>query len=286
MANYLTPENIAVLLEATRDDYRLVRMRSADSLASLHPQMVNEEDQKALTKASAEFEAAMQARPDDYMSYYNLANFYMDRGNPQKAIELFETALTLRPDSIVTLVNTSMAYARTGKNDKAKTLLARALVIDPENAEANFNMGLLKVEQNDPAGAERHLRTALKTDPNFPEAAYNLGVLIAEEHLDEAISWCRKAYEMRPHEPKYAFTFAYYLRQKKDMDEAVEVLKKLIRQQPRYMDAYMLLGEIYEFMGTPDRAADLYLKALSMEGLTERNHYYFKSRLKEMGKDD
>ena len=37
MLNYLTPENVAVLLTATRDDSRLVRMRAADTLAPLPP---------------------------------------------------------------------------------------------------------------------------------------------------------------------------------------------------------------------------------------------------------
>jgi len=251
MSNYLTPENIAVLLTATRDDSRLVRMRAADTLAALPPEMVNEKDRQALDNATTELEASYRARPDDAMSYYNLASLYMDRGNLQKAVELFETAIKMRPDNILPLVNVSIAYARLGDTLKAEAKLKLALAIDPGSAEANFNMGLLKAEQNDYAGAEKHLRTALKTDPNFPEAAYNLAILLSKDNLNEAIRLCRTAHELRPRDPKYAYTLAFYLRQKGKLDEAIEILQKLIQQQPEFRDANLLLRALYEQQKTP-----------------------------------
>jgi tetratricopeptide (TPR) repeat protein len=246
MVNYLPPENVAVLLTATRDDSRLVRMRAADTLAPLPPEMVDKKDQQALENAIAELEASFRARPDDAMSYYNLANLYMDRGNLQKAVELFETAIKIRPDSILSLVNVSLAYAKLGDPVKAEAQLKRALAVDPGSPEANFNMGLLKAEQNDYAGAERHLRTALKTDPSFPEAAYNLGILLSAKNPDEAVSLCRKAHELRPRDAKYAYTLAFYLQQKGELDEAIAILLKLVQQQPEFTDAAMLLRALYE----------------------------------------
>ena len=251
MLNYLTPENVAVLLTATRDDSRLVRMRAADTLAPLPPEMVDKKDQQALEDAIVELEASFRARPDDAMSYYNLANLYMDRGNLPKAVELFETAIKIRPDSILSLVNVSLAYAKLGDPMKAEAQLKRALSIDPESPEANFNMGLLKAEQNDYAGAERHLRTALKTDPTFPEAAYNLGILLSKNNPDEAVRLCRKAHELRPRDAKYAYTLAFYLQQKGELDEAIEILQKLVQQQPEFTDAAMLLRALYEQRKSP-----------------------------------
>jgi tetratricopeptide (TPR) repeat protein len=114
-------------------------------------------------------------------------------------------------------------------------------------------MGLLKAEQDDPEAAERHLRTALKTDPNFPEAAYNLGVLIANKYPEEGISWCRKAYNARPQETKYAYTLAFYLQQKGQLDEAADILEKLIEQQSNFTDAALLLRAVYEKQKTLDQ---------------------------------
>jgi tetratricopeptide (TPR) repeat protein len=226
-------------------------MRAADTLAALPPEMVNEKDRQALDNSTTELEASFRARPDDAMSYYNLASLYMDRGNLQKAVDLFETAIKMRPDNILPLVNVSIAYARLGNTVKAEAKLKRALAVDPGSAEANFNMGLLKAEQDDYAGAEKHLRTALKTDSDFPEAAYNLAILFSKENLDEAVRFCRKAYNLRPRDAKYAYTLAFYLGEKGELDEAIEILQKLIQQQPEFRDANLLLRALYEQQKTP-----------------------------------
>jgi tetratricopeptide (TPR) repeat protein len=112
-------------------------------------------------------------------------------------------------------------------------------------------MGLLKAEQNDFTGAKKHLSNALKTDPNFPEAAYNLAILISKENLDESVTLCRKAYELRPRDPRYAYTLAFYLRQQGQIDDAIEILQTLVKQQPNYKDASMLLRALYEEQKKP-----------------------------------
>jgi predicted Zn-dependent protease len=56
--------------------------------------------------------------------------------------------------------------------------------------------------------------------------------------------WCRKASELRPQEPKYVYTLAFYLNQKGDKAEAVGILNALVEAYPQYKDAEMLLKEI------------------------------------------
>jgi len=58
------------------------------------------------------------------------------------------------------------------------------------------------------------------------------------------VSWCRQAAELRPQEPRYAYTLAFYLNQKGDRDEAISTLKVIIEKYPGYKDAEMLLQEI------------------------------------------
>ena len=74
-------------------------------------------------------------------------------------------------------------------------------------------------------------------------AAFNLGVLLGEKHLDEAIAWCQKAHDLRPADAKYAHTLAFFQRKKGNTAAAAELLRKAIRCEPSYLDAYLLLGE-------------------------------------------
>ncbi|MEJ2033539.1 MAG: hypothetical protein P8Y63_10970, partial [Deltaproteobacteria bacterium] len=89
-----------------------------------------------------------------------------------------------------------------------------------------------------------YLKKAVQADPQMAQAAYNLCVITAKDRLNEAISWCRKATDLRPEEPKYGFTLAFYLNQRGERDEAVRALQTIVAQHPGYKDAEMLLQEI------------------------------------------
>jgi tetratricopeptide (TPR) repeat protein len=105
-------------------------------------------------------------------------------------------------------------------------------------------MGLLKAEENDPGQAEIYLKQAIKADPQMAQAAYNLCIITSKDRISEAVDWCRKAVELRPQEPKYAFTLAFYLNQKGDRDEAIKTLKEIVNKYPGFKDAEMLLKGI------------------------------------------
>ena len=279
LMSHLTPESVGALLMATGDDYRLVRIRSAAALASFPREMMKDQARKDLEYAMAEFETAMNSRPDDYTSHCNLGNFYMDRNEFERAVAEFETAVKLQPDNVTSMVNASLAYNLMGQNAKAEESLRRALKVEPANTAANLNLGLLLGEQGRVCEAEVALRTALKTDPQMAVAAYNLSVLLAKGRIDEAISWVQKAAELRPSEPKYAYTLAFYKLQKEDTDGAIDVLRGVVQQQPIYTEAYLLLGEIYEKQGKSEMATDLYRQALNDEGLSKWDRYRIKARL-------
>jgi len=239
-----TKEAVQALIVATNDDYRLVRVRAAASLAAYSNLHLNDADKKSVESANKEYLASIIARPDQWTSHYNLGNYYLNRNDLKQAIFSYDTTLKLEPRAVLAMVNQSMAYARLGDIKKADESLRNALKANPDNAAANFNMGLLKAEQNDPKGAEQHLKKALKADPQMAQAAYNLCIMTAKNRIDEAISYCRIAAELRPQEPRYAYTLAFYLNQKGDLDEAATTLKALLEKNPGNKDADMLLKEI------------------------------------------
>ena len=105
-------------------------------------------------------------------------------------------------------------------------------------------MGLLKAEKNEPKQAEAYLKKAIKADPQMAQAAYNLCIITAKDRINEAVAWCRKAAELRPQDPGYAYTLAFYLNQKGDRNEAIRTLKALLEKYPGYQEAERLLGEL------------------------------------------
>ncbi|MGZ6220961.1 MAG: tetratricopeptide repeat protein [Syntrophales bacterium] len=264
-----TREAFQAVVEAIGDDYRLVRVRAMASLINYQNFPLEDADKKKVETAFTEYLISILSRPDQWSSHYNLGNCYLNLGDPKQAIASYDTALKLEPRAVLAMVNESMAYARLGETKKADESLQKALKISPNNAAANFNMGLLMAEQNDLKGAEKYLKVALKADPRMAQAAYNLCIITAKDRINEAVTWCRKAAELRPQEPRYAYTLAFYLEQKGDSKGAATVLESLINRVPAYGDAYLLLGDVYEKQGKKKEAEAIYREALEKEGLSQ-----------------
>jgi tetratricopeptide (TPR) repeat protein len=214
------------------------------ALAGYPAYLLREEDRAKFAKATEEYFVSILSRPDQWSSHYNLGNYFLQRDDLPLALGAYETAEKLEPRAILPYVNASIVYARMGDKGKTEESLNKALKINPKSAPANFNMGLLKAEQNDLPKAEQYLRAALKEDPTLAVAAYNLCVITSKDRINEAVNYCKKAAELRPQEPRYAYTLAFYLNQKGDRNDAVRTLQALIEKYPGYKEAEMLLGEI------------------------------------------
>jgi len=240
----LTPEGLQALFEAAGDEYRLVRTRAAAGLAGFPMAQLTDDLKTRVEKANREYLDFIMARPDQWTSHYNMGNYQLSRGETKQSIASYQSALKLEPQAIMAMVNSSIAYARMGENSKAEKSLQEALKIAPDSAAANFNMGLMKAEKNETVQAEKYLKKAISVDPQMAQAAFNLCIITSKDRINEAVTWCRKAAELRPQEPKYAFTLAFYLNQKGDRDEAIRTLQAIIEKYPGYRDAEALLKNI------------------------------------------
>lgn len=266
LAGNTTPEAVAALVAAASDDFLLVRVRAADALARVRPELIPAGQRESVRRATGEFLVSLRARPDDANSHASLGNYYMSQGRLDEAINAYETSIRLNPQSVATLVNASLAYNLAHRNEKAEQCLRQALKVQPDSAPANFNLGLLLGEMGRKDEARQALRRALAADPKMAAAAYNLCVLEAGENLGEAIGACRQAVGSAPDNPKYAYTLAFYQVRNKDLAGAARILKRLIRNHPGYTDAYMLLGQIYASKGARRAAAALYNRARKLRG--------------------
>lgn len=285
LGGHVTEESLAVLLAAARDDYRLVRARAAASLAAVPEEMVAIDYRADRKKATEEYLEALKARPDNYSSQYNLGNFQMARSNHQEAVSSFEKAIKLRPDFLPPYVNVAFAYNAIGDNRKAEASFRKALELDPNNVSVHVNLGMLMGELGRTGEAEKSFRAALRADQDSAVAAYNLGVIVAEKKIEEALKWCKKAYELRPQEPKYAYTYAFYLMNNGSLNQAAEILKIIIDKKIPYAEAYFLLGHIYETQEETLKAKDVYTAGLSNTEIPQQQRYEFSLRIQRLSRD-
>jgi len=264
---------------AAGDDYRLVRVRSAAAMAQFPNAKPQGKAKERIDKATEEYLTALMARPDSWDAHYNLGNYYLGQNRPEEALVEYAIAYKHEPQAVLILVNAAMAHARLGETGKAEEKLQEALKIAPESGAVLYNLGLIKGEKQELPAAEQYLKAAFKTDPQLAGAAFNLCILIASTRMAEALEWCRKSVELRPQEPKYAYTLAYYQREAKDLNGAAVTLAALTGRVPTYPDAYLLLADIFEQQGNKTEAVKVYNRALAVEGLSPKAKEYMKSRL-------
>lgn len=268
LAVRLSQESFQALVAAAGDDYRLVRVRAAASLAHYPATWFQGEDQDKVKQATEEYLASLTARPDQWTSQYNLGNYYLNKGEVKQALAAYDTALKLEPRAAIVLVNAAMAYAQIGQKDQAEKSLVQAIKLAPNNAAAHFNLGLLKAEQNRVKEAERELREAFRLDPKMAPAAYNLCILSSKARPKYALSWCKKAVELNPQEPKYAYSLAFFQKEQGDLKNAAATLLDFLTRRPGFADGYLLLAEICLQQGDRPQAEAVLRQAQQVESLS------------------
>lgn len=272
------PGGRELLLAATRDPIRLVRIRAGAALAGVDPRSLSGRDRASLENAMAEVEESLLARPDDFAAHYNLGNLHLERGDPAAAAAPYRKAVALRPDHVASLVNLSIAEARRGSLGAAEKALRQAVEVNPDSVAAQFNLGLLLAERGELTGAIGALRRTLELDPRNGPAAYNLAVLVAPRDAKEAAALASLAAQSVPEEPRYSWTEAFYLQESGDPVGAGRVLEALTTRYPGYRDAWALLGAVLESQGRHTEARDVYLRASSVRELSRADRLRFEAR--------
>jgi Flp pilus assembly protein TadD len=99
------------------------------------------------------------------------------------------------------------------------------------------NLGMLMAELGRMPEAEAAFRTAFQTDPHSAQAAYNLGVMLMETRPDEAMEWCRKAAEAGPENPRYGFTYAFYLYRSGRFEDGLGAIRPVRERFPGHAES-------------------------------------------------
>lgn len=280
LAGHLTPQVSAALSAATRDPVRLVRVRAAAGLLTVAGGVLPGERSGDVRRAIDEYLAGLKARGHQWDAQYNLGNFYMGRQQIEQAVRHFQWAVQLRPDNPPALINSALCYNQLGHNDRAEKALREVVRLDPNSVPAHLNLGLLLGELGRFSEAGAEFQTTLRLDPNSAVAAYNLGVILSRDKINEAIIWCRKAYQLQPKDGKYGYTYAYYLYQNGRSNQAIDVLTSMVDQQTDSVEAYVFLGQIYQDRGQIGEAVAVYSRALQNPRLPQEDRDLLMDKLR------
>jgi tetratricopeptide (TPR) repeat protein len=261
---------VRALAPLLADPIRAVRTEAAARLVEVPAQLLSEAERQAHAKALDEYIEDQRYMSDLPSGAYNLGNLYASLGRPQEAEAQCRRALRIDDKLDQAKVNLAMLLApQEGRRAEAEELLKAVHAAQPQLADVSFDLGLLYAEEGKRPEAEQALRAALRVDPKNAAAAYNLAVLVGERSPTEAADLARRAAVLRPDNPRYAWTRAFYQARSGATKSGVETLRALLKSNPTYGDAYLLLGQLYEKLGRREDAIALYERAQTVTELPE-----------------
>ncbi|HTV55712.1 MAG TPA: tetratricopeptide repeat protein [Terriglobia bacterium] len=221
-------------------------------------------------------------------------------GLPNQARSALEQASISDPHSVSPLLQLARLANQHQDYRAALGYLAHARALEPENASIQFFFGMVCVEADLHQEAYESLKRAVALDPRNPYYNYALGAVCTQrEDAGEAIPYFKRYCALKPQDPRGKLALGAALYYSHDLDSArTELLqianeratsvganyflgriasdlgewsegeryvKRAIRQDPRYAEAYAILGNIYLDEKDYNRAAEVLRHALEID---------------------
>ncbi|MBI3920517.1 MAG: tetratricopeptide repeat protein [Armatimonadetes bacterium] len=201
-------------------------------------------------------------------------------------------------------VHYNRALVAQGKreDDRARKELIRAVRLDPEHPEANLilaqyylrdqewkkasaclervksireskNTGLInaRADLHDKLGevekAEEDYRLLLKREPGNPTAQNNLGYFLANhnKNLDEALALIQKAVKAEPKLGSFVDSLGWIYYRRGQYEEARQQLARAKRLEPKVAEIHYHLGIVLRDMKRPEDAKEEFIHAVDLD---------------------
>lgn len=201
--------------------------------------------------ALAEYEKAIQLKPNLWDAYNNLGTVYESMGEKEEAIRIYKQLIENNPRFVKSYNNLAVLYNNMGKRQDAVAMYKKAIAVNPDYAYAYYNLGALYQEEGREEEAQQMYRTALALDPSLKN-------IYAAQHMQVSVDYYRMGLE-------------YSMRNQHR--EAIAAYQKALEQDSNNPSLYINLGNAYGANGDVKEAIATYEKALAIEPANAVAHY-------------
>jgi tetratricopeptide (TPR) repeat protein len=174
------------------------------------------------------------------VAYSNIGNYFLEKGNAEKAIELYSRAIAANAKFEGGYYNRAIAYQKADRYLEAMKDYDSVMVLTPSCSECYKYRGESRLKNKDYQGAISDLQTAIQRDSSDFDAYHNLGVAY----------WEQKKYE-----------------------EAITYFTKSIARKPDYVSSYTSRAMAYEKMNMFKEAISDYNAAIKLEPNSDIVYY-------------
>lgn len=128
--------------------------------------------------AIREYEAVVEASPDDFTSWNNLGNARGANGDPEGAAIALKKAIAIRPDLIPIYLNLAEALTLSEQFTERRDIMREAARRASDRADVLLELGLAEAGMRSFPEAEAALREAIRLTDGFSPAYIELGIVL------------------------------------------------------------------------------------------------------------
>src|SRR6267154_2475650 len=255
----------------------------AQTVESYRQQAIELSRHKSWDQAIASYHKALELKPNDPDTHYNLALTLKYKGDAKQAVEEFEAALRLKPKWADAHYGLGATWYDLGDQAAALKELRTAIDLDPANAGAHGLLARIYLQQSNPLAAAGELRRALQSKPS---AELHLELGLAEGqlgNLESAADEFRRALRLNHRFAAAHSLLGVTLRRQGDHAGALAEFRKAVEIDPEDPEVQYNLGMELKAGGDTAGAIAAFRRAIELKPDFEKAHYNLGIALRAQG---
>ena len=199
--------------------------------------------------------------PGLFRAHHNLAKYYSEHNQDEKAIGKYKNALTLKlitstDEKAITYFNLGSIYFQKKEFNKAKRYYLQAIKTNPCCQGVHNNLAvLLAITGNNHQKVFNELKKAIACNQANIQAYGNMGILLVKMgRIDEGIVEIKKALKIEPYNIPTLERLGYAYMKKGLLGTASLHFTKTLNRWPKNIRAFLYLTEIYLLSGNKQKA--------------------------------
>ena len=201
---------------------------------------------------------AIKKEPTVSKSYFNLAGYYFERQQYEKAIDLLKKYVELKPDDFTGYSKLRQTYLLVGKNDEAAKVNREILRQFPASPNRYLDAGRMFEELHQLDSAEAIYREGLQVDSTSTELHYHLGLVYAKAGmLNKAEEEYLNTLRLHPQHARALFSLGELYAQQRNFSLAIQSLERGIELGQPPAEILTLLSQLYMATAQLQKAKEL-----------------------------
>lgn len=229
---------------------------------------------KQIDQALSQLKRLLKKSPNDVRLWTLDGVALSMQGRNSEAIVAFEQALAISPGFPAALMGEVQLYYQT-QDQRAVPLLQQLIEANPQDATGQEMLATMQGKQGNCEAADTHFALIANSLNKHPASLEIYGgCLLQTRRYDEAIATFRQLASLLPAQTFPRYNMAVALFEAKRNVEALEVLERLMVEDPSDSDILSLASDAYEQSGETPKAVTLLRQAIV---LAPSNASYYNS---------